>query len=134
LAIVDEAHKLRNVYRKSARTAADVRDALAGTKKLLLTATPFQNSLMELYGLTTVIDPNFFGSEKTFRRDYGNGENIDELRFRKHLPHVGSAHCLAVQGQYLGISFIRPCKLCEYPQYKDIEHGKEYAESNGYSN
>ena len=82
LAIVDEAHKLRNVYRKSARTAADVRDALAGTKKLLLTATPFQNSLMELYGLTTVIDPNFFGSEKTFRRDYGNGENIDELRFR----------------------------------------------------
>lgn len=82
LAIVDEAHKLRNVYRKSARTAADVRDALAGTKKLLLTATPFQNSLMELYGLTTVIDPNFFGSEKTFRRDYGNGENTQELRER----------------------------------------------------
>ena len=82
LAIVDEAHKLRNVYRKSARTAADVRDALAGTKKLLLTATPFQNSLMELYGLTTVIDPNFFGSEKTFRRDYGNGENLQELRER----------------------------------------------------
>jgi SNF2 family N-terminal domain. len=48
------------------RTAAYVRDALAGTKKLLLTATPFQNSLMELYGLTTVIDPNFFGSEKHF--------------------------------------------------------------------
>lgn len=82
LAIVDEAHKLRNVYRKSARTAADVRDALSGTKKLLLTATPFQNSLMELYGLTTVIDPNFFGSEKTFRRDYGNGENAEELRDR----------------------------------------------------
>ena len=82
LAIVDEAHKLRNVYRKSARTSADVRDALAGTKKLLLTATPFQNSLMELYGLTTVIDPNFFGSEKTFRRDYGNGENTEELRER----------------------------------------------------
>ena len=53
---------------------------------------------------------------------------------RKHLPHVGSAHCLAVQGQYFGITFIRPCKLCEYPQYKDIEHGKEYAESDGYSN
>ena len=82
LAIVDEAHKLRNVHRKSARTAADVRDALAGTKKLLLTATPFQNSLMELYGLTTVIDPNFFGSEKTFRRDYAGGENTQELRDR----------------------------------------------------
>ena len=45
--IIDEAHKLRNVYRKSSRTAADVRDALHGVKKLLLTATPFQNSLME---------------------------------------------------------------------------------------
>ena len=82
LAVIDEAHKLRNVYRKSARTAADVRDALSGTKKLLLTATPFQNSLLELYGLTTVIDPNFFGSEKTFRRDYGNGQNTEELRER----------------------------------------------------
>ena len=47
LAVIDEAHKLRNVYRKSSRTAADVRDALHGIKKLLLTATPFQNSLME---------------------------------------------------------------------------------------
>lgn len=82
LAIIDEAHKLKNVYRKSARTAADVRDALVGTKKLLLTATPFQNSLMELYGLTSVIDPNFFGSEKTFRVEYGNGQNLEELRER----------------------------------------------------
>ena len=43
LAVIDEAHKLRNVYRKSSHTAADVRDALYGVKKLLLTATPFQN-------------------------------------------------------------------------------------------
>lgn len=64
LAIVDEAHKLRNVYRTSARTATAVRDALNGVKKLLLTATPFQNSLLELYGLTTIIDENIFGSEK----------------------------------------------------------------------
>ena len=82
LAVIDEAHKLRNVYRASARTSADVRDALAETKKLLLTATPFQNSLMELYGLTTVIDSNYFGNEKTFRRNYGDGENLEELRER----------------------------------------------------
>ncbi|MCF0168581.1 MAG: DEAD/DEAH box helicase, partial [Bacteroidales bacterium] len=82
LAVIDEAHKLRNVYRKSARTAADVRDALAGVKKLLLTATPFQNSLLELYGLTTVIDPLIFGSEKSFRSEYVKGNNLDELRQR----------------------------------------------------
>jgi ERCC4-related helicase len=82
LAVIDEAHKLRNVYRPSARTAADVRDALYGVKKLLLTATPFQNSLMELYGLTSVIDDHIFGSEKTFRAEYGKGENLVELRQR----------------------------------------------------
>ena len=82
LAVLDEAHKMRNVYRKSARTAADVRAALHGVKKLLLTATPFQNSLMELYGLTSVIDDHFFGSEKSFRNEYGKGENLKQLRQR----------------------------------------------------
>lgn len=82
LTVMDEAHKMRNVYRKSARTAADVRDALHGVKKLLLTATPFQNSLMELYGLTSVIDDHFFGSEKSFRNEYGKGENLKQLRQR----------------------------------------------------
>ncbi|MCQ2315528.1 MAG: SNF2-related protein [Bacteroidales bacterium] len=82
LAVVDEAHKLRNVYRKTARTSADVRDALYGVKKLLLTATPFQNSLLELFGLTTVIDEHIFGSEKSFRNDYGRGDNLEELRRR----------------------------------------------------
>ncbi len=82
LAVIDEAHKLRNVYRSSARTSAAVRDALCGVKKLLLTATPFQNSLLELYGLTSVIDDNIFGSEKSFRNEYGKGENLAELRRR----------------------------------------------------
>ena len=82
LAIIDEAHKLRNVYRSSAKTSADVRDALYGVKKLLLTATPFQNSLLELYGLTSVIDDHIFGSEKSFRAEYGKGENLGELRKR----------------------------------------------------
>lgn len=82
LAVVDEAHKLRNVYRSSARTAVDVRDALYGVKKLLLTATPFQNSLLELYGLTSIIDDHIFGSEKSFRSEYGKGENLKELRER----------------------------------------------------
>lgn len=82
LAVVDEAHKLRNVYRNSAKTAIAVRDALDGTKKLLLTATPFQNSLMELYGLVSIINPQLFGSEKSFRATYGKGDELSELRRR----------------------------------------------------
>ena len=82
LAVIDEAHKMRNVYRSSAKTSAEVRDALTGVRKLLLTATPFQNSLMELYGLTSIIDDRLFGSEKSFRKQYGKGENLQELRQR----------------------------------------------------
>lgn len=82
IAVIDEAHKMRNVYRSSAKTSAEVRDALTGVKKLLLTATPFQNSLMELYGLTSIIDDRLFGSEKSFRKQYGKGENLKDLRQR----------------------------------------------------
>lgn len=82
LAVIDEAHKLRNVYKKNAKTAIAIRDALANVRKLLLTATPFQNSLMELYGLTSVIDDNIFGDSKSFRAEYVNEGNISDLRRR----------------------------------------------------
>lgn len=82
IAVIDEAHKLRNVYRKSNKTANAIKDALENTKKLLLTATPFQNSLMELYGITSVIDDNIFGSDKTFRSVYGTGGFNEDLRER----------------------------------------------------
>jgi len=59
LVIFDEAHRLRNVYRKGAsKRAKALRDALRDKFKLLLTATPLQNSLMELFGLVSVVDEN----------------------------------------------------------------------------
>jgi ERCC4-related helicase len=82
LAIIDEAHKLRNVYKKNSVTAHAVREALENVKKLLLTATPFQNSLMELYGLTSIIDENIFGDAKSFRANYVYEENYSELQMR----------------------------------------------------
>lgn len=82
LAVLDEAHKLRNVYKKNSKTAHSVRDALDNVKKLLLTATPFQNSLMELFGLTSVIDENIFGDSKSFRSDYVHEENYEDLQRR----------------------------------------------------
>lgn len=76
LVVFDEAHKLRNVY-KSAETsrAAILRDALASRQKLLLTATPLQNNLMELYGLVSIIDDTFFGSPDAFRAEFGGRED-----------------------------------------------------------
>ena len=76
LVVFDEAHKLRNVYKAAEHSrAAILRDALAGCHKLLLTATPLQNNLMELYGLVTIIDDTYFGSEQAFRAEFGGRED-----------------------------------------------------------
>lgn len=81
--VIDEAHKLRNAHRASNRTGQTLRRALAGRKKLLLTATPLQNSLIELYGLSTLIDEHLFGDEAAFRKHYmNNAAALDGLRQR----------------------------------------------------
>ena len=67
LVVVDEAHRLRNVYKKSSKIARTLRDAIGDRPKALLTATPLQNSLMELFGLVSFVDPHIFGSEESFR-------------------------------------------------------------------
>ncbi|MBK7953204.1 MAG: hypothetical protein IPK02_04030 [Candidatus Accumulibacter sp.] len=51
LVVIDEAHRLRNVYKPENKTARILRDALTLPHKVLLTATPLQNSLLELYAL-----------------------------------------------------------------------------------
>lgn len=81
--VIDEAHKLRNAHRPSNRTGQALKRALQGRKKLLLTATPLQNSLMELYGLSTLIDEHLFGDETAFRKQFMNSSTgQDELRER----------------------------------------------------
>mgnify|MGYP003108986959 CR=1 FL=1 len=87
--VIDEAHKLRNAHRPSNRIGQALRRSLEGRKKLLLTATPLQNSLMELYGLSTLIDEHLFGDDKAFRKQFVNNDaNLPELRERiKHFTH-----------------------------------------------
>lgn len=83
LAVIDEAHKLRNAYRESHHTGQSIKRSLAGVRKLLLTATPLQNSLLELYGLSTIIDDHIFGDRVSFRSRYMRGDSgIPALRLR----------------------------------------------------
>lgn len=72
LIVIDEAHRLRNVYKKSNKIANELRDALKGQHKLLLTATPLQNSLLELYGLVSFIDDYTFGDLNSFREQFSD--------------------------------------------------------------
>jgi ERCC4-related helicase len=83
LVVIDEAHKLRNAHRTSNRIGQALKRAFNGRRKLLLTATPLQNSLIELYGLSTLLDEHLFGDEATFRKQYMNGVgDADGLRQR----------------------------------------------------
>ncbi len=72
LVVIDEAHRLRNVYKPSNVIANTLKMALAGKDKLLLTATPLQNSLLELFGLVSFIDEHTFGDLKSFREQFAN--------------------------------------------------------------
>ena len=74
LVVIDEAHKLRNAYRPSNKMGQNIRWALEERRKLLLTATPLQNSLLELYGLATVLDDLIFGDVNSFRSQYANSD------------------------------------------------------------
>ncbi|MGJ8649488.1 MAG: SNF2-related protein [Opitutaceae bacterium] len=83
MVVIDEAHKLRNAYRPSNKLGQGIRWAVEDRKKILLTATPLQNSLLELYGLSTIIDDMIFGDVGAFRSQYiNNGGNTEELRQR----------------------------------------------------
>jgi ERCC4-related helicase len=85
LVVIDEAHRLRNVYRTDNKIGRALKTALANAPKVLLTATPLQNSLMELYGLVSIIDDYTFGDAKSFRAQYARltGDTLfDELKAR----------------------------------------------------
>lgn len=72
LVVIDEAHRLRNVYKPANVIANTLKQALAQKQKLLLTATPLQNSLLELFGLVSFIDEHTFGDLKSFREQFAN--------------------------------------------------------------
>lgn len=66
LVVIDEAHRLRNVYKPTNKIANAIKSAVAPFRKVLLTATPLQNSLLELYGLVSIVNDFAFGDLKTY--------------------------------------------------------------------
>ncbi len=85
LVVIDEAHRLRNVYKTGSKVALTIKEAVAPFPKVLLTATPLQNSLLELYGLVSIIDDYAFGDLKSYRAQFARPNRDDvfaELKAR----------------------------------------------------
>src|SRR6478735_1745131 len=82
LIVVDEAHRLRNPRSASGRFARE----LTSRYLLLLTATPVENRLSDLYELTSLVAPGLLGTPTEFRRNYGadavtpSPQRLPELR------------------------------------------------------
>jgi len=87
LVVVDEAHKLRNAYRASNKIGQGLRWAFDGCFKVLMTATPLQNSLLELYGLSTFLDEYMFGDVGSFRAQFMNASG-DTQALRQRLAPI----------------------------------------------
>ena len=82
---MDEAHRLRNVYKPNNVIGKALKEALAQAPKVLLTATPLQNSLLELYGLVSLVDERVFGDLASFRDQFSalsNADTFAKLRSR----------------------------------------------------
>ncbi len=83
LVVIDEAHRLRNVYKPGNKIGSAIKSSLAARQKVLLTATPLQNSLDELYGLVSLVDEFTFGDLRSFRRQFKKQESLSRQRSQK---------------------------------------------------
>jgi len=81
MVIVDEAHHLRNRTTAIWKFASEIQKQFI----LLLTATPVQNNLEELFNLVTLLEPGLLSTQRDFsRRFIAKGDklipkNVDEL-------------------------------------------------------
>lgn len=77
LVVADEAHRLRNYWTGKTKASEAVAHIVQGAHKtVLLTATPLQNKLEELYGLVSIFDPGYFYSLGAFRERYVKNRDI----------------------------------------------------------
>jgi SNF2 family DNA or RNA helicase len=84
LVIFDEAHRLRNPRSASGKLARRLRARYL----LMLTATPVENKLSDLYQLVSLVAPGLLGTPAQFRAKHGTASiesrprNLEDLRAR----------------------------------------------------
>ncbi len=83
LVVVDEAHRLRNHLTLGWKFLNDLNPRYL----LLVTATPVQNDLRELYNLVTLVRPGTVGTFSQFRRDFLSGH---DKRAPRNTPRLRS--------------------------------------------
>jgi ERCC4-related helicase len=121
LVIIDEAHRLRNVYKASNKIGNTIKESLINRKKVLLTATPLQNSILELYGLVSIIDDFIFGDLKSFKSQYS--KQLDEGNYEDLKSRLKPICRRTLRRQVLEyINYTERRAFCEEFSPSDEEH------------
>lgn len=81
--ILDEAQFIKN---PSSRTAAAAR-ALPSANRVVLTGTPIENQLLDLWSLFAFAQPGLLGSQAAFRRQYSERDADTTGRLRRRVRH-----------------------------------------------
>ena len=80
--VFDEAHKLKNPNSLQSQAAVAVSDKVKF--KLLLTGTPIENELRDIWALFNIFDGSYIGTWKDFKKEFVS-DNIDEEKLRKKI-------------------------------------------------
>lgn len=114
LVIVDEAHKIKN-HKTSAYKLVS---ALERNYILLVTATPLQNDLRELYNLVTLLRPGQLGTWREFRQHHLVRGDIRSVRDPQALRDLTASVMVRTRRSSVGDTVRLPPR---YPVHPPIE-------------
>ncbi len=132
LLVVDEAHHLRNRSTLAWKLVNQIQKRYI----LLLSATPLQNNLIELFNLITLLKPGQFKTEKLFRQEYlvkgnlrtpANKDKLRELLREVMIRNTRSAIDLKLPRRYATTLRIEPTG----PERKIYQGLNDYLRSAG---
>ncbi|MDW8171434.1 MAG: DEAD/DEAH box helicase [Anaerolineae bacterium] len=83
--ILDEAQNIKNSSTKQAQAAHE----LKAEHRIAMTGTPIENRLSELWSIFHFINPNYLGSERSFRQNFASPiERADDVHAAQRLKRL----------------------------------------------
>jgi SNF2 family DNA or RNA helicase len=117
LLVVDEAHKLKNRNTQAWQFVNQIRKRYV----LMLTATPVQNDLLELYSLITILSPGQLGTVRAFRRHFLDSYDPRQPRNATSLRRLLSDVMIRNQRSKVDVQFPRRQAAIYHLELSDAE-------------
>lgn len=119
--IIDEAHKCKNQQTKNWQFINQIQKKYC----LLLTATPLQNEIKELYNLVTLLKPGHLGKQANFRQEYVENKRKakNEAQLREEINRVLIRNRRKDSDLYLTQRFVHTIPIHLSPEERALYDG-----------